>query len=31
MIYIHMVNSHMLPEKKLVYSITKRGIEDFKI
>jgi len=31
MIYIHMVNSHMLPEKKIVFSITKRGIEDFKM
>jgi len=29
--YIHLVNSHFLPEKKVRYSITKRGIEDYKI
>jgi len=31
MIYIHIVNSHFLPEKKVLYSITKRGIEDYKM
>ena len=31
MIYIHLVNSHFLPEKKVTYSITKRGIEDYKM
>jgi RecA/RadA recombinase len=31
MIYIHLVNSHLLPEKKVIYSITKRGIEDYKM
>jgi len=31
MIYIHLVNSHLLPEKKVLYSITKRGIEDYKM
>lgn len=30
MIYIHLVNSHFLPEKKVIYTITKRGIEDYK-
>ncbi|MBY9020014.1 MAG: AAA family ATPase [Candidatus Lokiarchaeota archaeon] len=30
-VYIHLVNSHFLPEKKVVYSITKRGIEDYKM
>ncbi|MBY9008897.1 MAG: AAA family ATPase [Candidatus Lokiarchaeota archaeon] len=31
MIYVHLVNSHSLPEKKVLYTITKRGIEDYKI
>jgi len=31
MVYVHLVNSHFLPEKKLLYTITKRGIEDFKM
>jgi len=31
MIYIHLVNSHFLPEKKVIYTITKRGIEDYKM
>jgi DNA repair protein RadA len=31
MIYVHLVNSHFLPEKKVIYSITKRGIEDYKM
>ena len=31
MIYVHIINSHFLPEKKVMYSITKRGIEDYKI
>jgi len=31
MIHIHLVNSHLLPEKKVLYSITKRGIEDYKM
>jgi RecA/RadA recombinase len=29
--YAHIVNSHKLPERKLLYKITKRGIRDFKI
>ncbi|MBY9014147.1 MAG: AAA family ATPase [Candidatus Lokiarchaeota archaeon] len=31
MIYIHLVNSQFLPEKKVIYTITKRGIEDYKV
>jgi hypothetical protein len=31
MVYVHLVNSHFLPEKKLLYTITKRGIEDYKM
>ncbi len=31
MIYIHLVNSQFLPEKKVMYTITKRGIEDYKM
>ena len=31
MIYIHLVNSQFLPEKKVIYTITKRGIEDYKM
>jgi len=29
--YIHLINSHLLPEKKLLYKITKKGLEDYKI
>ncbi|GAH99632.1 unnamed protein product, partial [marine sediment metagenome] len=31
MVYVHLVNSHFLPERKLLYTITKRGIEDYKV
>lgn len=31
MSYIHLVNSHLLPEKKILYKITKKGLEDYKI
>jgi DNA repair protein RadA len=31
MSYIHLLNSHLLPEKKLLYKITKKGLEDYKI
>ncbi len=31
MVYVHLVNSHFLPERKLLYTITKRGIEDYKM
>lgn len=31
MSYIHLLNSHLLPEKKLLYKITKKGFEDYKI
>jgi len=29
--YIHLLNSHFLPEKKLLYRITKKGLDDYKI
>lgn len=29
--YAHLVNSHNLPERKLLYKITRKGIRDFKI
>jgi len=28
--YAHLVNSHFLPERKILYKITKKGITDFK-
>ena len=31
MCYIHLLNSHFLPEKKLLYKISKKGLEDYKI
>ena len=31
MSYIHLLNSHFLPERKLLYKITKKGLEDYKI
>ncbi|MFW9948658.1 MAG: ATPase domain-containing protein, partial [Candidatus Thorarchaeota archaeon] len=31
MSYIHLLNSHFLPEKKILYKITKNGLEDYKI
>ncbi|MFX0047640.1 MAG: ATPase domain-containing protein [Candidatus Hermodarchaeota archaeon] len=31
MSYIHLLNSHLLPEKKILYKITKNGLEDYKI
>jgi DNA repair protein RadA len=31
MSYIHLLNSHNLPEKRLLYKITKKGLEDYKI
>ena len=31
MSYIHLLNSHLLPEKKLLYKITKKGLQDYKI
>jgi len=30
-IYAHLVNSEILPEKKILYKITPKGIEDYKI
>jgi len=29
--YIHLLNSHILPEKKVLYKITKKGLQDYKI
>ena len=29
--YIHLVNSQIIPEKKIRYKITKKGLEDYKI
>ena len=29
--YIHLLNSHILPEKKILYKITKKGLQDYKI
>jgi DNA repair protein RadA len=29
--YIHLLNSQFLPEKKILYKITKKGLEDYKI
>jgi len=29
--YIHLVNSSHLPEKKIMYQLTEKGIEDYKI
>ena len=29
--FVHLFNSHSLPEKKLLYTITSNGIEDYKI
>jgi len=29
--YAHLVNSHSLPERKLLYKITKKGLRDFKL
>jgi len=31
MSYIHLLNSHFLPEKKILYKITKNGLQDYKI
>jgi len=31
MSYIHLLNSQLLPEKKLLYKITKKGLQDYKI
>lgn len=31
MSYIHLVNSHLIPEKKILYKITNKGLEDYKI
>lgn len=29
--YVHLINSHSLPERKVLYEITSEGIEDYKI
>jgi hypothetical protein len=29
--YIHLLNSHQFPEKKTRYTITNKGIEEYKI
>ena len=29
--FVHLINSHKLPEKKVLYKITSEGIEDYKI
>jgi DNA repair protein RadA len=29
--YVHLVNSEFLPEKKVIFKITSKGIEDYKI
>jgi len=29
--YVHLINSHSLPEKKILYKIATKGIEDFKL
>jgi len=29
--FVHLLNSHSLPEKKLLYTITTNGIEDYKM
>ena len=31
MSYIHLLNSQLLPEKKILYKITKKGLQDYKI